>query len=305
MRFNELFTRTRREAPKDETSKNAKLLIRGGFIHKEMAGVYSYLPLGLKVLNKINGIIRKEMNALGGQEVYLTALQDKATWQKTNRWDDSVVDNWFKTKLKSGTELGLGFTHEEPIAAMIKEYIQSFRDLPVYPYQFQVKFRNEERAKSGIIRCREFLMKDLYSFSADEKSHRQFYEKVKMAYLSIFKRCGLGDVTYLTFASGGTFSKYSHEFQTVSDAGEDIINLCRKCDIAVNEDIIADQPGCPECGNKKLEKLKATEVGNIFSQGTRFSEPLGLGYKDENGKKPASGDGCLRYRTGAPSRHNR
>src|SRR5581483_4773588 len=216
MRQSELFTKTRKEAPKDEVSKNAELLIRGGYVYKEMAGVYAYMPLGHRVMEKIVGIIREEMNAIGGQEVTLTALQDKKIWEKTGRWSDDVVDNWFKTKLKNGTDTGLGFTHEEPLTALMKDYIHSYRDLPRYVYQFQTKFRNEERAKSGIMRGREFLMKDLYSLSRDQKAHDEFYEKARQAYINVFNRVGLGDETYVTFASGGSFSKYSHEFQTVT-----------------------------------------------------------------------------------------
>ena len=165
MRQSLLFTKTRKDAPKDEVSKNAELLIRAGYIHKEMAGVYSFLPLGLRVMNKMVEVIRQEMNAIGGQEVHLTSLQDKKVWEKSGRWDDAVVDNWFKTKLKNDTEVGLAFTHEETLTALMSEYLRSFRDFPVYVYQFQTKFRNETRAKSGIMRGREFLMKDLYSFS--------------------------------------------------------------------------------------------------------------------------------------------
>ncbi len=280
-----LFTKTRKEAPKDEVAKNAQLLIRGGFIHKEMAGVYSYLPLGLRVLEKINGIIRHEMNAVGGQEILLTVLQDKNIWEKSGRWSDEAFDSWFKTKLKNGGDLGLGFTHEESLTALMKDYIRSWRDLPRYPYQIQTKFRNETRAKSGIIRGREFLMKDLYSFSRDEEEHEQFYEKMKVAYRNIFARVGLGDKTFLTFASGGSFSKYSHEFQTLSEAGEDSIHLCAKCKIAVNDEIFKEQSKCPECGNTELKKEKAVEVGNIFTLGTRFSDAFDLSYLDEKGKK--------------------
>jgi len=284
MKQSQLFTKTRKEAPKDEVSKNAQLLIRGGFINKEMAGVYSFLPLGLRVLNNINNIIRAEMNKIGGQELLLTTLQDKEVWDKTDRWSDDVVDNWFKTKLKNDTEVGLGFTHEEAITRLMKDHIQSFRDLPVYAYQIQTKFRNEARAKSGIMRGREFLMKDLYSFSRDVESHDEFYEKAKQAYKNIFDIVGIGDITYLTYASGGTFSKYSHEFQTVSDAGEDIIYICDKCKVAINDEIIDEQNSCPECGNKDLRKEKAIEVGNIFSLGTKFSDAFELNYNDEKGQ---------------------
>lgn len=282
----QLFTKTRKEAPADEVSVNAQLLIRAGFVNKEMAGVYSYLPLGLRVLNKINGIIREEINAIGGQEVFLTALQDKNTWEKSGRWSDEVVDNWFKTQLKNGTELGLGFTHEESLAVVMKNFISSYKDLPRFVYQIQTKFRNETRSKSGVMRCREFLMKDLYSFTRDEKELDEFYEKAKKAYVRIFDRCGLGEITYITFASGGTFSKYSHEFQTISDAGEDIIYVDNKKKLAVNKEVMLDEV-LNDLGLKKeeLEEKKAIEVGNIFKQKTKFSIPLGLNYTDETGKE--------------------
>ncbi|MDP3661639.1 MAG: aminoacyl--tRNA ligase-related protein [bacterium] len=280
-----LFTKTRRDAPKDEVSQNAKLLIRAGFIHKEMAGVYSYLPLGLRVLNKIIGIIREEMNALGGQELFLSALQDKGVWEKTGRWDEKAVDSWFKTELKGGAETGLAFTHEEPLTALMRDHISSYKDLPKYLYQFQVKFRNELRARSGIIRGREFLMKDLYSFSRNEAEHTPFYEQVKKAYNTIFKRIGIGEKTVLAFASGGSFSKNSHEFQTICAAGEDTIHLCEKCSIALNDEIITEQTVCPKCGGEKFTREKAVEVGNIFTLGTKFSDALGLQYRDETGKE--------------------
>jgi prolyl-tRNA synthetase len=292
MKQSQLFTKTRKEAPKDEVSKNAQLLIQAGFVYKEMAGVYSYLPLGLRVLNKINDIIRKEMNKIGGQELFLTNLQDPKIWEATGRWSDDVVDNWFKTKLKSGTELGLGFTHEEPITRIMKDHISSFRDLPLSAYQIQTKFRNESRAKSGIMRGREFLMKDLYSFSRDEKEHDDFYNKAIIAYTNIFSKVGLGEKTHVTFASGGTFSKYSHEFQTVSDAGEDIIYIAPN-GLAVNEEVFNDEV-LKDLGfeKKDLKKEKSIEVGNIFSLGTRFSEAFDLTFSDEKGENKFVVMGC-------------
>lgn len=276
-----MFVKTRKDTPKDEVSKNAQLLIQAGYIYKEMAGVYSYLPLGLRVVQKIENIIRKEMNAIGGEELLLTTFQDKILWELTGRWSDKVVDNWFKTKLKNGTEIGLGFTHEEPLTRIMKDHIRSFRDLPIYAYQIQNKFRNETRAKSGLIRGREFLMKDLYSFSRDEKEHLEFYKKCKEAYKNIFDKIGIGGITYFTFASGGSFSEYSHEFQTLTASGEDIIYICDKCKIAVNKEIIAKQKKCPECENKDLRKEVSVEVGNIFSLGTKFSDAFGLKYMNE------------------------
>jgi len=288
MRQSKLFTKTKKEVPTDEMSKNAELLLRGGFIHKEIAGVYSYLPLGLSVLNKIENIIRQEMNAIGGQEIVMTALQNPELWKKTDRWDDQKVDIWFKTKLKNDTELGLGFTHEEPLTNIMKNYISSYRDLPCYVYQFQTKFRNEIRAKSGVMRTREFIMKDLYSFSKDEKEHNEFYEKSKEAYKNIFKRAGIGHLTYITFASGGSFSKFSHEFQTVSATGEDTIYINEENNIAVNKEVCDDEViSSLGLEKNKLVEKKAVEVGNIFTLGTRFSDALDLTYQTEKGdKKP-------------------
>ncbi|MBU3969143.1 prolyl-tRNA synthetase [Patescibacteria group bacterium] len=281
-----LFTKTKREAPKDEMSKNAELLTRGGFVYKEMAGVYSYLPLGYRVLTKINNIIREGMDAIGGQELFLSALQDKNLWEQTNRWSDDIVDIWFKTKLKNNSEAGLGFTHEEPLTRIMKDHISSYKDLPIFVYQIQTKFRNEIRARSGLIRGREFLMKDLYSFCKDKKEQEKFYEKAKNAYTKIFERLGLGDKTYITFASGGSFSKYSHEFQTEMPDGEDEIYLCSGCKkVAVNKDIWEGQKKCPECGNSSYTEKKSVEVGNIFNLGTKFSESIGLFYKDKNGEQ--------------------
>jgi len=284
MRQSQLFTRTRKEAPKDEVAKNAQLLIRAGYIHKEMAGVYSFLPLGLRVLEKINRVIREEMNRIGGQELLMTTLQSKELWEKTGRWSDDVVDNWFKTQLKGGSEVGLGFTHEEPLTNIMRSYISSYTDLPRLAYQIQWKFRNEERAKSGIMRGREFLMKDLYSFATSEKEHEIIYEKVAKAYETIFKRLGIGDLTYRTFASGGVFSKYSHEYQCLLPVGEDTVHVSREKKLAINKEVMNDE-ALSDLGvsEDELTEEKAVEVGNIFSLGTRFSEPLGLVFKDSEG----------------------
>lgn len=285
MKQSELFTKTTKTIPADEISKNAQLLIQAGFIYKEMAGVYTFLPLGLKVIEKISNIIQEEMNKIGGIQMKSTALQKKEIWEKTNRWSDEVTDNWFKTKLKNGTELGLAFTHEEAFSDMIKNYISSYKDLPIFPYDIRTIFRNELRSKSGILRGREFSWKALYSFSIDEKQHSEFYEKAKNSYNLIYKRVGLGDVTYLTFASGGTFSKFSHEFQTIFEFGEDTIYIDKKKNIAINKEVYNDET---------LEKLnliksdliekKAVEVGNIFTLGYKFSEPLNLKFKNKEGE---------------------
>ena len=286
MRRTELFTKTSKTAPADEVAKNAQLLIRAGFIYKEMAGVYAYLPLGKRVLDKIIQIIREEMNTVGGQELSLTALQQKETWEASGRWSDEVMDVWFKTKLASGTDLGLAPTHEEPLTRLMKTFISSYKDLPVYPYQFQIKFRNELRSKSGLMRGREFWMKDLYSFSRNEAEHQAYYDVMSGAYAKVFERLGLSGITYKTFASGGSFSKYSHEFQTVSEVGEDTIYVHEAWGLAINEEVFNDEV-LADLGIAKEELIekKAIEVGNIFTLGTKFSDALDLTYTNENGQE--------------------
>ncbi|NNM83991.1 prolyl-tRNA synthetase [Candidatus Parcubacteria bacterium] len=285
MRQSRLFTKTRREAPSDETAKNAQLLIRAGFIHKEMAGVYAYLPLGLRVIENIKRIVRTEMNAIGGQELIMTALQRKDLWEVTDRWSDTNVDVWFKSKLAAGGEVGFGWSHEEPITDMMKRFIESYRDLPAFVYQFQTKFRNELRAKSGIMRGREFVMKDMYSYAADEQAHKSFYDATIKAYLRIFERVGLGDTTFLTFASGGAFTQFSHEFQTISEVGEDTIYLHKGKKLAVNKEVLTDEV-LTQLGLKRdeLEEVAAIEVGNIFDFGGVKSKQLGLYYKNKAGE---------------------
>ncbi|MFZ3011968.1 MAG: aminoacyl--tRNA ligase-related protein [Minisyncoccia bacterium] len=286
MKQSKLFTKTRKEAPADETSRNAELLTRGGFIHKEMAGVYSFLPLGLRVIKKIEGIIRDEMNKVGGIEMKTSILQDREIWEKTNRWDDNEVDIWFKTKLKNGGEVGLSWSNEENFANILKQYVSSYKDLPLHLYDFKDILRNETRSKSGILRGREFYWKALYSFSKNEEEHNIFYEKMKAVYQNIFKRTGIGHVTYLTFASGGAFSKYSHEFQTLTSAGEDTIYVSEDKAMAVNKEVMEEEVLISLGLEKdKLVEHKAIEVGNIFTLGTSKSEALGLSYVDKNGEK--------------------
>lgn len=283
MKLSQTFVKTFREVGKDETAKSAALLIRAGYIHKEMAGVYTFLPLGLRTLEKIKQIIREEMNKIGGEEIQMTALQNPDPWKKSGRWESEKMDIWFKTELSAGGELGLAPTHEEPITNLMKSYISSYKDLPVYVYQFQNKFRNELRAKSGILRTREFLMKDLYSFSTDEKSHNEFYHKVENAYKTIYDRLGLGDCTYQTFASGGVFSKYSHEFQTILPVGEDTIYYNKDKSVVLNEEVLNDEV-LSDLGVKReeLESTSAAEVGNIFTLKYKYSEPMNLEY--DNGQ---------------------
>jgi prolyl-tRNA synthetase len=288
MRRSELFTKTRREAPTDEVAHNAQLLIRAGFIHKEMAGVYAYLPLGLRVLENIKQIVREEMNDLGSQELIMTNLQRKELWEITDRWDSEKVDVWFKTELQNGTPLGLAWSHEEPITNMMKSYVSSYRNLPTSVYQFQTKLRNELRSKSGIMRGREFVMKDMYSYSRSAEELQKFYDTTIDAYMRVFNKIGLGDITYVTSASGGAFTKYSHEFQTIMEAGEDEIYVNYDKRVAINEEVYNDE-ALRELGLEKehMEKVKAAEVGNIFNFGTTKSEQLGLYFTDEDGtEKP-------------------
>jgi len=293
MRQSHLFTKTRKEAPKDEVAKNAQLLTRAGYIHKELAGVYSYLPLGLRTVNRIVQVIREEMDAIGGQELVMSALQDKELWARTDRWDDKNVDVWFKTTFASGGETGLGATHEEPLTRIMCDHVSSYRDLPILAYQFQNKFRNELRAKSGIMRGKEFLMKDMYSFSADDESHKKMYALIREAYIRVFDRLGLGEITYPTFASGGMFSDFSEEFQTLSEAGEDVIYVDEDKKVAVNKEVYTDE-SLAKLGLTKdqLVEKRAVEVGNIFHLGTRFSEALNMNFKDEEGNSIPAIMGC-------------
>jgi prolyl-tRNA synthetase len=225
------------------------------------------------------------MDAVGGVQMKTSAIQNKEVWEQTGRWSDDVVDNWFKATLKNGTEVGLSFTNEEAYAHIVKDFVSSYKDLPIYPYDFKTIFRNETRSKSGIMRGREFYWKALYSFSKDLEEHNNFYEKIKLSYINVYKRVGLGDLTYVTFASGGTFSKFSHEFQTVSDSGEDVIYIDETKNIAINKEVLNDEV-LAELGieRESLIEKKAIEVGNIFSLGFKFSEPFGLTYKNEKGE---------------------
>jgi len=291
MRQSKLFTKTKKESPVDEVSRNAEFLIRGGFIHKEMAGVYSYLPLGLRVLKKIENIIREEMNKVGGVEVLMSSFQPKENWEKTGRWE--TMDDLYKVSDSSGREVALGPTHEEIIVPILKNYVSSHRDFPIYIYQIQNKFRMELRAKSGMLRGREFMMKDMYSFHTSKEDFEEFYDKMKDVYKTIFGKVGIGHLTYLTFASGGTFAKYSHEFQTISSAGEDTIYIDEKSGMAVNKEVFNDEVLSQlNLTKEKLVEHKAIEVGNIFDLKTKYSEPFDLAYTDPKGEKHVVLMGC-------------
>jgi len=287
----QLFYKTLKEFPKDEEAVSAKLLVRAGYIDKLMAGVYQFLPLGLRVLQKIEQIIREEMNAVGGQEILMPALQPKEIWERTGRWE--TLDILFKLKGAGEKDLALGPTHEETVTPLAQKIIFSYKDLPKAVYQIQTKFRNEPRAKSGLLRGREFRMKDMYSFHANQKDLDQYYEKVEKAYEKIWERLGLDKITVKTYASGGTFSKYSHEYQTLCVTGEDTIFVCEKCRVAVNKELINELKACPECGNKNLVEKKAIEVGNIFKLGTKFSNAFNFKFVDEKNQEQLVIMGCF------------
>lgn len=294
MKLSQMFTRTIKNAPADEVARNAQLLIQAGYIHKEMAGVYAFMPLGLRVLENIKDIIKEEMNAVGGQEVQMTVLQPKEIFEKTDRWDDEKVDNWFKTKLVNGTELGMGLTHEEPIVDMLSSYINSYKDLPILVYQIQNKFRNELRAQAGLLRGREFVMKDMYSFARDQAEHDKIYEEVAQAYSRVYDRLGIGDITYRTYADGGIFTdRFSDEFQMLSDIGEDTIYVDEQKKIAVNKEVIDDDRLEQTAINKgQLIEKKAIEVGNIFPLESKYTDALGVYYMDANGEQQKIIAGC-------------
>lgn len=282
-----LFTRTAKKIPTDEVSINAQLLERAGYVQKTLAGVYSYLPLGVRVLSNIENIVRQEMDNLGGQEVFLPSLHPKEYWMKTGRWDE--FDALFKIRSRYHYEYALGATHEEIIVPLVKQYVQSYRDLPFAAYQIQTKFRDEPRAKSGLLRGREFRMKDMYSFHASMEDLDAYYERAQRAYHAIFSRLGLANI--LTLASGGTFSQYSHEFQVENNNGEDTIFYCKNCDIAVNKEITDSAGTCPQC-KKSGEEKKTTEVGNIFKLYAKYSEPFQLTFMNQSGGSDAVLMGC-------------
>ena len=292
MRLSKTFIKTLREAPKDEVARNGALLTRAGYIHKELAGVYDYLPLGLRVLENIKRIIREELAKIDSEEVQLTSLQNPEIWEKTGRFSDQQVDIWFKTEVTGGGVLGLAPTHEEPITNLMRTYISSYKDLPRSVFQIQTKFRNEKRAKSGILRGREFIMKDMYSFHATEEDLDRYYAEVEKAYARIYERLGLSE-TYETFASGGIFSKYSHEYQTFLSVGEDTVYYNSDRSVVLNEEVYNDEVLADlNVRREELETTTAAEVGNIFKLKVKYSEPLGLQFSSEDNQLKTVYMGC-------------
>ncbi len=293
MKLSQLFGKTKREVAREVASTNHRLLVKGGFIVQLTSGIYTYLPLGLKVLTKIENIVREEMDAIGGEEVLMPALQPKSLWQETKRWDGPISEIMYKVKDREGKELGLGPTHEEVLTDIIRKDVRSYKDLPLYVYQIQTKFRDEPRAKSGLLRGREFRMKDLYSFHTNEKDFKKYYEIVKKAYLKTFKRCGLSDVLVVE-ASGGAFTKdLTHEFHVTTPAGEDSIIYCEKCGFAQNVEIAKKKEGesCPKC-KKTLKVFRTIEIGHIFTLGTKYSKDMKAYFSDKDGKEKPIIMGC-------------
>lgn len=285
MRRTQLFTKTRKDHPADETARNAQLLIQAGYVHKEMAGVYAYLPLGIRVIENIKQIVREEMDAINSNELIMTNLQSPDVWQSTGRWSNEAVDVWFKTQLQDGAELGLAWSHEEPILKMVQQYVSSYKDLPVSVYQFQTKLRNELRAKSGIMRGREFVMKDMYSLHTSQEDMDAYYEKAIEAYNRVYNRLGIGSETFVTFASGGAFTKFSHEFQTICEAGEDTLYINDGKTIAVNEEVLEDATKEIGVDKSSLKPVVTAEVGNIFKFGTEKSEKMSVTFTDADGSQ--------------------
>jgi prolyl-tRNA synthetase len=301
MRFSKLVTKTQKNISSEDPSRNAQLLTQAGFVRRLIAGVYSYMPLGIRTLANIENIIREEMNNLGAQEILMPALQPRDIWDQTGRWDK--IDVLFKLKGAGDRDLALGPTHEEVVTPLIGAYLHSYRDLPktegdnnsLAVFQIQTKFRNEARAKSGILRGREFRMKDMYSFHTSQADLDAFYERATNAYVRVFERCGLGAHTILTYASGGAFSKFSHEFQTITPSGEDVIYKVSD-DVALNKEVVDDESVKAEFMQGRdladLEEVKAIEVGNIFKLGTKFTDAFKVAFADADGTTKSIYMGC-------------
>ena len=287
MKQSQFYFKTRKEVSKEEIAISASLLIRANFIEKLTSGIYNFLPLGLRTIKKIEKIVREEMEAIGGQEILMALLNPKRNWEQTGRW--STFKALFKTQSRYGQLFALAPTHEEIITPMVKNFIFSYKDLPLYLFHISTKFRDEPRSKSGILRGKEFIMKDLYSFHTDEKDLEEYYEKVKKAYQRIFKRCGLK--SFVVEASGGTFSRFSHEFQVLTPAGEDQFYYCSSCGFCRNKEIAGNIKKCSECGNV-IKMLKGSEVGNIFKLKDKYSSAFDLKFRDKDGKNKNVMMGC-------------
>jgi prolyl-tRNA synthetase len=290
MRYSKVFSRATKSVPADSESINARLLVQSGFVDQEMAGVYTWLPLGLVVLRNVEQIVREEMNDLGASEIFMPSLQPKEYWDTTNRWEG--VDVLFKLKSQTGKDYALGCTHEEVVTPLVQKFVQSYKDLPMATYQINTKFRDELRAKSGVLRGREFRMKDMYSFHTTQEDLSAFYQQALKAYVRAYNRCGLA--VKVVQASGGVFTQnLSHEFQAITDAGEDVLIACDHCEFGENSEIATHKAGdaCPMC-KATLVTTKGIEVGNIFDLGTKYSDAFKLEVTNESGERQRVLMGC-------------
>lgn len=290
MRYSHLFSKTQKNVSQDNESINARLLTQAGFVDQEMAGVYTWLPLGLRTLRKVEQIVREEMDTLGAQEIFMPSLQPKEYWETTNRWEG--VDVLFKLKSQTEKEYALGCTHEEVVTPLAQKFVRSYKELPFATYQINTKFRDELRAKSGVLRGREFRMKDMYSFHTTQESLTEFYNRALQAYVKAYLRCGLK--VKVVQASGGVFTEnMSHEFQALTDAGEDVLIACEKCEFGQNSEVATHKVGdaCPKCGGS-LVQMKGVEVGNIFDLGTKYTEAFGYNFTNDKGEQQLVLMGC-------------
>jgi prolyl-tRNA synthetase len=294
MKYSHLFAKTAKQAPKDADTVNHKLLSQAGFVDQLMAGVYSYLPLGLRVLKKIEQVVREEMDLIGGQEILMPVLHPKAIWETTKGWDK--IDVLFKINSRTGKEYALGQSEEEVVTPLVMQFVQSYQDLPKSVYQIHWKFRDELRAKSGILRGREFYMKDMYSFHENQEDFEKYYEIVKKAYLKAYEKLGL--IAKVTEASGGSFTeKISYEYMILTDAGEDDVLYCSECEFCVNTEIakVKEEDDCPKCSKAKLQKARASEAGNVFDLGQKYTKDFNLTYTAKDGTQQFPIMGCYGF----------
>jgi len=285
MEWSKGFIPTLRESPAEAEAISHKLMIRAGLLRRLGSGTYSYLPLGLKVLQKIAEIIRKEMNSCGGQEVLLPALQPVELWKDSGRYEE-IGKVMISFRNRHGKEIVLGPTHEEVITDLVKKEVSSYRQLPLLLYQIQTKFRDEPRPRFGVIRSCEFIMKDAYSFDKDTQGLDESYSRMQEAYCRIFNHCGL---TYLTVEAdpGIMGGSESCEFMVPSVNGEDVISRCSACGCTGGEDVKI----CLHC-HKKMKAIHCIEVGHVFKLGTKYSKSLKVRYLDRQGKEKLLIMGC-------------
>ncbi|MDR2777777.1 MAG: proline--tRNA ligase [Rickettsiales bacterium] len=295
MRLEKLLIRTLREAPESAETLGHQFSVRGGYVHQTGAGVYTISPLGLRVLKNIETIMGREMNKLGCQEVLMPVVSPASLWIESNRYDS--VDALLKFKTRGGINSVLNPTHEEIICDYVRSFLQSYRQLPFALYQMQTKYRDELRVRAGLIRCREFIMKDAYSFHSSDGSLEEFYGEMLKAYHLIYKKVGLVDIIEVVAPVGDMGGRVSHEFQMISPMGEDKIYICASCEYKCNSEALENSGGngenvlCPKCG-KKLREARGVEIGNIFQLGTKYSESMSVFYSDETGGRRNPVMGC-------------